>query len=94
MKSTLVVHVIPEKNDDLTRNAKNRRKYLPIFIKISKHLYFCMDRCSIVFGENRNLLNIKNSGPKLAKFACFLQNYSILLRFEKMYFLISVNVCF
>ena len=39
-----------------------------------------MDRCCIVFGENRNSLIIQNGGPKFARFA-YLCEISQCLRF-------------
>ena len=52
-------------------NRKIRSKYYWIFIKISENLYFRTGRCCIVFGKNRNSLNIQNGGPNFSKFAYF-----------------------
>ena len=56
------------KNSDLTRTAKSGVNIIRIFIKILEYLHFSIGRCCIVFGENRNSLNIQNSGPKFSKF--------------------------
>ena len=53
--------------DDLTRNAKIERKYLPIFIKILDYLCLRTNHCFIVFALNS--LSIQNGGSKFAKVA-------------------------
>ena len=47
-----------------TIKYKTRRKYGPIFMKISGYLYFSASRCCMSFGENCKSLCIQNGGPK------------------------------
>ena len=61
--------VIPGKNKVSHAYREIRSKYYWIFMKISEYLYFSTGLCCIVFGENRNSLNIQNGGPKFSKFA-------------------------
>lgn len=45
--------------DDLTRAAKNERKYLPIYTKKWENVYFSIVSCYLVFVENPILLSIE-----------------------------------
>ena len=48
---------------------KNRRKYIPILIKLLQYSNLGTGLCCIVFEENQNSLSIRNGGPKFAKFS-------------------------
>ena len=73
---------------------KNKHKYLSILIEMFEYVNFGTSRCYIVFGENCNSLNTRNSGPKFAKFAYFLQTFSILLLFENKIHFCHQQDCF
>ena len=49
---------------------------------MSEYLNFGTVRCFIVFGENRNSINIRNGGPIFTKIYIFA-NFTFLLLFEK-----------
>ena len=64
-------------------------------MKISEYLYFSTGLCCIVFGENRNSLNIQNGGPKFSKFAYLSKISQFCSDFKTKYiFVISMTVLF
>ena len=72
-----------------------RSKYYWIFMKISEYLYFSTGLCCIVFGENRNSLNIQNGGPKFSKFAYLSEISQFCSDFKTKYiFVINMIIWF
>ena len=85
--SSLLMTSYQEKISDLTRTAKLGVNIIGFFIKVSEYIILSMGRCCIVFGENRNLLSMKNGGPRFAKCAYFSENSQFCSNFKnKIYF--------
>ena len=66
-------------------------------MKISEYLYSSTDRCCIVFGENRNSLNIQNGGPKFVKIGIAdrnLKNWKTKRKYSLIFIKISEYLSF